>query len=106
MSSAYFTCPPSVDVESTTNGSRRNRQHRADFDRALAVVAEAFGPFDGGVDRPRLDQVVPAEDLLRLGERPVDDEALPPLDTHGLRLRARGERRAVDVGPRFLQVAG
>src|SRR5437868_283616 len=70
----------------------------ANLDRAVGVLAEPLRPFHGLVERIRLDQVVGAEHLLRLGERPVDDHSLATAASNRARLRGRSERRAGDKG--------
>src|SRR3954468_12301394 len=54
----------------------RGLHDRAHLDRAVLRARAHLGRLDGLLDRLALDHVEPAELLLRLGERPVDDERL------------------------------
>src|SRR5262245_13534946 len=49
----------------------------ADFDLAILMmrIGEAAGPFEGLLARFHLDDGVAGDELLRLGERPVDEPA-------------------------------
>src|SRR5436190_9517525 len=66
-----------------------HRDYLAHLDRAELRVRAAAGDRHGRVPVRRLDHEVTGDDLLALGERPVQDPplAVPGADTHGLRDR-------------------
>src|SRR5262249_7174378 len=61
----------------------------------------ALGPFDRLFPRLHLDQPVSGDQLLRLGEGPVDHRALSSGELDARPLRARLEPRAIEQHPRF-----
>jgi hypothetical protein len=50
----------------------------AGVDPGKCLERHTLGPFDGLVHRLHLEDPVARDKLLRLGERPVDDSAVPP----------------------------
>ncbi len=68
------SAPPRSD-RSARAGRGRHLDDRADLDRAVERARAAGRRLEGQVDVVGLDDVVAAEDLLRLGERPVGRQA-------------------------------
>src|SRR5262249_32269372 len=92
-------------------GSARSCRHlvwdvhqRPDLDRALAGGRDLRRPLERLVERLCLDQVVAAELLLRLGERPVGDDLLAVADADGDALRRRLELVATNVRTALLEL--
>src|SRR5207244_6365991 len=70
-------------------GHREDRPH---LDRAIAAAGDACGDRGRLVEVPGLDQVVAAELLPGLGERPIGGDRLAALDADGGRGRGRLQR--------------
>jgi hypothetical protein len=70
------------------------------------MLGNATGPGDRLVEVGRLDEIIAAELLLRLGERAVDDQRPPLAPAHGRRGRRRLKRVAGAVLAGLLQVGG
>src|SRR4051812_35173468 len=67
-----------------------------DLAATLRRVRAALGPLDGLVERLALPQPVAGDQLLGLGERPVDDAALRTAELHARTLRAGVESLALE----------
>src|SRR4029077_6906932 len=56
---------------------------------------------DGLVERGAVDEVIAADELLRLGERAIGDEAIAVAHAHGVGLARASQRVAVDEDSLF-----
>src|SRR6266545_4943728 len=73
-------------------------------DTGKGLEREPLRPFDGLVHRPHVEDPVARDQLPRLGERTVDDGAVPPGEPDTLSVGARVKPGEVDENSRLLEL--